>query len=141
MDSKEIGCGSSGADLLGEIERLRAEKEELESRIHLLEAQIKPGGAAEKDRSGNCSLSSLSCPQMNGATLSGLSPKMIHRYSRHLLLPDFGVEGSKAPYRLVCTGPTADRYTDRLLSGGTAKIDRRRLISAVGGRFRSLAVD
>ncbi|RRT78901.1 hypothetical protein B296_00023063 [Ensete ventricosum] len=127
MDSKEIGCGSSGADLLGEIERLRAEKEELESRIHLLEAQIKPGGAAEKDKSGNCSLSSLSCPQMNGATLSGLSPKMIHRYSRHLLLPDFGVE--------------ADRYTDQPLSGGTAKIGRRRLISAVGDRFRSLTVD
>ncbi|URE39854.1 hypothetical protein MUK42_06135 [Musa troglodytarum] len=93
MDSKEIGGGSSGADLLREIERLRAEKEELESRIHLLEAQIKPRGTAEKDKSGSCSLSSLSCPRMNGTTLSGLSPEMIHRYSRHLLLPDFGVEG------------------------------------------------
>ncbi|XP_065025439.1 adenylyltransferase and sulfurtransferase MOCS3-2-like isoform X2 [Musa acuminata AAA Group] len=93
MDSKEIGSGSSGADLLREIERLRSEKEELESRIHLLEAQIKPRGAAEKDKSGSCSLSSLSCSQMNGATISGLSPEMIHRYSRHLLLPDFGVEG------------------------------------------------
>lgn len=94
MDSKEIGSGSSGADLLREIERLRSDKEELESRIHLLEAQIKPRGAAEKDKSGSCSLSSLSCPQMNGATISGLSPEMIHRYSRHLLVPDFGVEGS-----------------------------------------------
>ncbi|XP_009415961.2 adenylyltransferase and sulfurtransferase MOCS3-2 isoform X2 [Musa acuminata AAA Group] len=93
MDSKEIGSGSSGADLLREIERLRSDKEELESRIHLLEAQIKPRGAAEKDKSGSCSLSSLSCPQMNGATISGLSPEMIHRYSRHLLVPDFGVEG------------------------------------------------
>ncbi|RZS03098.1 hypothetical protein BHM03_00033222 [Ensete ventricosum] len=32
----------------------------------------------------------------------------------------------KAPYRPVHTGPTADRYVDRPLSGDTAKIGRRR---------------
>ncbi|RZS02144.1 hypothetical protein BHM03_00032122, partial [Ensete ventricosum] len=38
----------------------------------------------------------------------------------------------KAPYCPIHTG----RYTDRPLPGGTAKIDRRRLISTVNGRFR-----
>ncbi|RWV88938.1 hypothetical protein BHE74_00048220 [Ensete ventricosum] len=47
----------------------------------------------------------------------------------------------KAPYCPVHTGSAADRYADRSLLGGTAKIGRRRLISAVGGRFRSSAVD
>ncbi|RZR74021.1 hypothetical protein BHM03_00031135 [Ensete ventricosum] len=37
-------------------------------------------------------------------------------------------EGSRRPYRPVRTGPTADRYADRSLSGSTAKIDHRRLI-------------
>ncbi|RRT73456.1 hypothetical protein B296_00024460 [Ensete ventricosum] len=38
----------------------------------------------------------------------------------------------KAPYHPVHIGPAADRYPDRPLPGGTAKIGRRRLISAVG---------
>ncbi|RRT36810.1 hypothetical protein B296_00051932 [Ensete ventricosum] len=40
------------------------------------------------------------------------------------------------PYRTVRTGPPGYRYVDRSLSGGTAKIDRRRYISAIGGRLR-----
>ncbi|RWV99985.1 hypothetical protein GW17_00037077, partial [Ensete ventricosum] len=52
-----------------------------------------------------------------------------------------GIGRGKALYRLVHTDPTADRYTDRPLPGGTAKIDRQRLISAVGGRFRLSAID
>ncbi|RRT50133.1 hypothetical protein B296_00051930 [Ensete ventricosum] len=47
----------------------------------------------------------------------------------------------KAPYRPVHTGPAADRYVDRPLSGDTTKIGRRRSISAVDDRFRPLAVD
>ncbi|RRT49554.1 hypothetical protein B296_00049680 [Ensete ventricosum] len=47
----------------------------------------------------------------------------------------------KASYRPVYTGPVADWYVDRSLPGGTAKIDRRRSISFIGGRFRLLAVD
>ncbi|RZR71058.1 hypothetical protein BHM03_00003264 [Ensete ventricosum] len=42
----------------------------------------------------------------------------------------------QAPYRPVHTGPAADRYVDRLLSDGTTKIGRRRLISAVSGRLK-----
>ncbi|RWV89807.1 hypothetical protein GW17_00048028 [Ensete ventricosum] len=40
------------------------------------------------------------------------------------------------PYRTVRTGPPGYRYVDCSLSGGTAKIDRRRSISAIGGRLR-----
>ncbi|RWV82370.1 hypothetical protein GW17_00056135 [Ensete ventricosum] len=53
----------------------------------------------------------------------------------------FSLPSGKAPYHPVRTGPTADRYVDRPLPGGTTKIGRRRLISAVGGRFRLSVVD
>ncbi|RWV81699.1 hypothetical protein GW17_00056854, partial [Ensete ventricosum] len=39
-------------------------------------------------------------------------------------------------YRPVRTGLAADRYADRSLPGGTAKIGRRQSISTVGGRLR-----
>ncbi|RWW34723.1 hypothetical protein GW17_00000499, partial [Ensete ventricosum] len=48
-------------------------------------------------------------------------------------------DSGKAPYRPVHTGLAADRYADRPLLGGTAKIDRRQLISVVDNRFRLLA--
>ncbi|RWV78352.1 hypothetical protein GW17_00060695 [Ensete ventricosum] len=38
-------------------------------------------------------------------------------------------------------GPIVDRYVDRPLPGGTAKIDCRRSISAINGRFPPSAVD
>ncbi|RRT41459.1 hypothetical protein B296_00057802, partial [Ensete ventricosum] len=42
----------------------------------------------------------------------------------------------KALYRSVRTIPVVDWYADRPLSGGTAKIGRRRLILAVDGRLK-----
>ncbi|RWW17994.1 hypothetical protein GW17_00018049 [Ensete ventricosum] len=51
------------------------------------------------------------------------------------------LEPGKAPYRPVHTGLAADRYADRSLPGGIAKIGCRQLISTVGDRFRPLAVD
>ncbi|RWW10389.1 hypothetical protein GW17_00026072, partial [Ensete ventricosum] len=47
----------------------------------------------------------------------------------------------KAPYHLIHTGPTADRYADQPLPGGTTKIDRQRLISTADSRFRLSTVD
>ncbi|RWV85474.1 hypothetical protein BHE74_00053359 [Ensete ventricosum] len=58
-----------------------------------------------------------------------------------LLGTRFSLPSGKTPYRLVHTGPTADQYADWSLPGGTTKIGRRLLISAVGGRFRLLVVD
>ncbi|RRT73477.1 hypothetical protein B296_00001184 [Ensete ventricosum] len=43
-------------------------------------------------------------------------------------------------YRLVHTGSAADWYADRPLPGGTAKIDRRRSISAVDGRLKEKSI-
>ncbi|RWW56470.1 hypothetical protein BHE74_00036813 [Ensete ventricosum] len=47
----------------------------------------------------------------------------------------FSLLSDKAPYRPIHTGPTADRYADWPLSGGTTKIERRRSISIVGSRL------
>ncbi|RWW08543.1 hypothetical protein GW17_00028004 [Ensete ventricosum] len=46
-----------------------------------------------------------------------------------------------APYRPIHTNLAADRFADRPLPGGTAKIGRRQLILAVGDRFRLSAVN
>ncbi|RWW25099.1 hypothetical protein GW17_00010575 [Ensete ventricosum] len=47
-------------------------------------------------------------------------------------------KSGKAPYRPVHTSPTADRYANRPLPGGTTKIDRRRSISTIDFDRRQL---
>ncbi|KAG6475811.1 hypothetical protein ZIOFF_065040 [Zingiber officinale] len=93
MEPMSNGSGSSGTDLPREIERLRAEREELENRIRLLEAELEAQDATPERQNAYCGLNPFLCPQINGNSLSALSPEMIQRYSRHLLLSDFGVEG------------------------------------------------
>ncbi|KAL5993335.1 Adenylyltransferase and sulfurtransferase MOCS3 [Asimina triloba] len=75
--------GNSSGDIIGEIERLKAEKNEIENRITLLQSQLDDNAAMERDRP--------SPPTTNGST-NGLTPEAIYRYSRQLLLPSFGVE-------------------------------------------------
>lgn len=76
--------------VLAEIQRLKAEKEQLEKRIELLEARLSNDGFAtdvvDATPNGNADV-------YNGR--NGLTPEMIYRYSRHLLLPNFGVEGQR----------------------------------------------
>ncbi|BAS78980.1 Os02g0525400 [Oryza sativa Japonica Group] len=93
--------------MAGELERLRAEREELDSRIRLLESQLgaSPTPAGEGDAAGTGAGGggggggATACPirrRGNGfAAADGLPADMIYRYSRHLLLPDFGVEGQR----------------------------------------------
>ncbi|ONK77650.1 uncharacterized protein A4U43_C02F9020 [Asparagus officinalis] len=74
-------------EIVNEIKRLKAEKEELEKRISLLEAKL----SDEKADSSSTSNGEIAVPD----TGNGLTPEMIYRYSRHLILPDFGVEGQR----------------------------------------------
>lgn len=76
--------GASADSAAVEITRLRAEKEALEGRIRALEAQLKNAPPAGEETPAN------------GVSGGRLSPEMIYRYSRHLLLPDFGVEGLRS---------------------------------------------
>lgn len=69
--------------ILDEIKRLKAEKEQLENRISLLESQL------INDETS----SDFDAAVSNGG--NGLTPEMIYRYSRHLILPNFGVEGQR----------------------------------------------
>lgn len=70
-----------------EIDHLKSKKRNIEQQISALEAQL---NQLEVN-------SSTVCPQplSNGdlSNSNGLSPDMIYRYSRHLLLPSFGVQG------------------------------------------------
>ncbi|KAL5212294.1 hypothetical protein ABZP36_023141 [Zizania latifolia] len=86
--------------IAGELARLRAEREELDSRIRLLESQLDatppasalPAGEGDVGTAGARG-GTAACPIRRG---NGFTPTdMIHRYSRHLLLPDFGVEGQR----------------------------------------------
>ncbi|KAG0473507.1 hypothetical protein HPP92_014888 [Vanilla planifolia] len=92
MDAIIMSNGSS--DILHEIEKLKLEKEEIERRLSLLEAKLNrnPGEAVEMEVNRSCS-SCLSMLDGHGEAVNGLNADMIYRYSRHLLLPDFGVEG------------------------------------------------
>ena len=76
-------------ELLTELLSLKDSKLEIEARISVLEAQlqqIQSNQHPNQRGSSDCS---------NGASEFGhdLTPDMIYRYSRQLLLPSFGVQG------------------------------------------------
>lgn len=86
----------------GELKKLRAEREDLDGRIRFLESQLEDelageGGTAAGEGAGDraCGRGGACTRRgVNGFNLDGQLPAdMIYRYSRHLLLPDFGVEG------------------------------------------------
>ncbi|XP_020580764.1 adenylyltransferase and sulfurtransferase MOCS3-2 [Phalaenopsis equestris] len=90
MDYKIVDNGP--ANIIHELEKLKSDRMEIENRIEQLEAQLKADQTAQMEANHSCS----SCSSMlgvHGASSNGLNPGMIYRYSRHLLLPDFGVEG------------------------------------------------
>ncbi|KAA8523641.1 hypothetical protein F0562_010064 [Nyssa sinensis] len=82
--------GGDSHQILREIESLKAAKSDIEHRISVLEAQLRD--IHIKDETNSTILRS---PLSNGDSGfgHGLSPDMIYRYSRHLLLPSFGVQG------------------------------------------------
>jgi adenylyltransferase/sulfurtransferase len=77
---------SSASEILQELESLKNEKTKIEHKISLLEAQLK-----------DINLQKQVSASSNGSSpypTNGLEPHMIHRYSRHLVLPSFGVQGT-----------------------------------------------
>jgi adenylyltransferase and sulfurtransferase len=101
MAAQSQGTSTDGASpdwMRREIERLKMEKEQLENRISDLESQLhssastSPVGEIEEN-SSFCSIADGLISSSNGFSADALSPDMIYRYSRQLLLPDFGVEG------------------------------------------------
>lgn len=98
----EMGGGGGGDGRSKELERLRAERDELDARIRLLESELEAGSAAPVSPEagvgdGGCVGGGGACQARPGlAHDDSLPADMIYRYSRHLLLPDFGVEGLSA---------------------------------------------
>lgn len=91
-----------------EIAALRAERDELDRRIRFFESQLRAGGSGGGNTTTTAPAAptklppsnSLSATKMQDATglhagAGGLSADMIRRYSRHLLLPDFGIQGQR----------------------------------------------
>ncbi|XP_078157581.1 adenylyltransferase and sulfurtransferase MOCS3-2-like isoform X2 [Carex rostrata] len=72
----------------GEIERLKLDKEQLENRISALQSQL-------HTTTTSTTSSSITpfCANNGSSPNAALSAQMIYRYSRQLLLPDFGVQG------------------------------------------------
>lgn len=67
------------SEILQQLESLKNEKTKIEHKISLLEAQLKD--------------INLQNDAASSYLTNGLAPHMIHRYSRHLVLPSFGVQG------------------------------------------------
>ncbi|XP_066345730.1 adenylyltransferase and sulfurtransferase MOCS3-like isoform X1 [Miscanthus floridulus] len=80
-----IGGGRTEA-IMREIAGLRAQRDELDSRIRFLESQLRVGAAP-----------TTLPPSLHAAARGGggLSPDMVRRYSHQLLLPDVGVQGQR----------------------------------------------
>uniref|UniRef100_A0A453QUW3 Molybdenum cofactor synthesis 3 n=1 Tax=Aegilops tauschii subsp. strangulata TaxID=200361 RepID=A0A453QUW3_AEGTS len=95
------GGGGGDGGRSWELERLRAERDELDARIRLLESELEAGSAAPVSPEagvgdGGCVGGGGACQARPGlAHADSLPADMIYRYSRHLLLPDFGVEGQR----------------------------------------------
>ncbi|KAH1211411.1 Adenylyltransferase and sulfurtransferase MOCS3 [Glycine max] len=66
----------SASEILRELDSLKDEKTKIEHKISALEAQLREINL-----------------QNDAAPPNGLTQDMIHRYSRHLVLPSFGVQG------------------------------------------------
>ncbi|KAI3916793.1 hypothetical protein MKW98_026264, partial [Papaver atlanticum] len=81
---------SSSSLIHQELEKLKAEKKVIENRISILEAQLSNDIATKESDSSSCPNSLLN---LGSNSEHGLSSDMIYRYSRHLLLPNFGVKG------------------------------------------------
>ncbi|XP_047341242.1 adenylyltransferase and sulfurtransferase MOCS3 [Impatiens glandulifera] len=83
--------GGDASVIHREIEKLKSDKLDIDRRISALEAQLR----IVKEKDDTNSISSFQS-KSNGLELSfdhGLSSDMIYRYSRHLILPSFGIQG------------------------------------------------
>nr|GMC47438.1 adenylyltransferase and sulfurtransferase MOCS3 [Ipomoea batatas] len=89
--------GIEASQIHQEIESLKADKLRIEQRISALEAQLRRLDTSdETNQSGVVGDAPICFPPISNGKLSsghGLSPDNIYRYSRHLLLPSFGVQG------------------------------------------------
>ncbi|PQP95078.1 adenylyltransferase and sulfurtransferase MOCS3 [Prunus yedoensis var. nudiflora] len=85
--------GGEASRILLQLETLKSTKSEIERQISALEAQLQEINLQHP----NATVPNGSCPPVIPSVDSGyghdLSPQMIYRYSRHLLLPAFGVQG------------------------------------------------
>lgn len=91
--------GGDAGRILAEIQSLKASKTDLDNRIAALESQLRLLNFHNDTVSSNGSCPSISNPDF--AFGHDLSPDMIYRYSRHLLLPAFGVQGSLFIMKLI----------------------------------------
>jgi len=77
----------SASEILRELDSLKDAKAKIEHKISALEAQLREINLRNDAAPTNGSSHPSSYPT------NGLTQDMIHRYSRHLMLPSFGVEG------------------------------------------------
>ncbi|XVF77375.1 hypothetical protein PTKIN_Ptkin14bG0038000 [Pterospermum kingtungense] len=78
-----------------DIQALKDTKSRIEHRISVLEAMLQETGSvvAPPENDDVCNGSCPPISAVDGANLAhGLSPDSVYRYSRHLLLPSFGVQ-------------------------------------------------
>ncbi|KAG6634654.1 hypothetical protein I3843_12G131500 [Carya illinoinensis] len=85
---------SDASRILHELQSLRASKSDIDRRISALESQLHQINLLNDSvpNGSHHSISTIDNSHLNGHHAHYLTPEMIHRYSRHLLLPSFGVQ-------------------------------------------------
>lgn len=86
--------GGDSSEIARELEALKLKKAEIDHRISTLEAKLQVTAAVERCNDVSNGYSYPSAPAIEHGLEHGLSPDQIYRYSRQLLLPSFGVEGT-----------------------------------------------
>lgn len=84
--------GGDSSEIVRELKELKLQKAKIEHRISTLEAKLQETATAER-----CDAVSNGCSvptEIEHGLEHGMSPDQIYRYSRQLLLPSFGVEGT-----------------------------------------------
>lgn len=84
----------SASEILKELNSLKEAKTQIEHKISALEAQLRDINLQNDAAVPNGSSLSYST--------NGLTQDMIHRYSRHLMLPSFGVQGLHIMHTILC---------------------------------------
>ncbi|KAG4150092.1 hypothetical protein ERO13_D05G373600v2 [Gossypium hirsutum] len=88
--------GGGASPIRREIETLKEERARIEQRISFLEAQLQEEASLAPQQQQNDGVCNGFCPSetstVDANLAHGLSADSIYRYSRHLLLPSFGVK-------------------------------------------------
>lgn len=96
--------GDAASAITRQIESLKAQRTTIDHQISSLEAQLHRLNHQKNNHKPNEEANSPFSSDSDYDFGHGLSPEMIYRYSRQLILPSFGVQGNLTLYCIAFLG-------------------------------------